>query len=322
MHGRLLIVRGGALGDFVLTLPVMEALGSDGWVVDLCCGDDHARLARRCQIASSMFRLDDVRWGGLWCGGEPGPLASELQRYDLVLVLRPVDRIATVRHLDAAGVGRTVVHDPRPPEDGSVHAADHLLSAIGTAQTKAVPRMVLPDSLCSRGRERLRAVVGGSAPVALLFPGAGADSKRWPLPRFLELAVALNRRGVRPVLVMGPVERERIGPAPRRAAEGVAEVLEIEDLLALAGVCAAARVVIGNDSGPAHLAAALGTPVLALFGPTDERTWGPRGDGRVRILRAGRGAEERRRASMENLPVEPVIAAAVELAIEGRSSRQ
>jgi len=320
MVERVLIVRGGALGDFVLTVPVLRALGRGGNAVDLCCGDDAARLATACGLADSTTRLDDARWGGLWSGGEPGPIASTLRRYDRVVVLRPVDPHAIAPVIRAWGVDRVAVHDPTPPGDGSVHAADHLLAATGSPRGRAVPRLSLPSAWKGSSRRRLRAL--GRGPTALLFPGAGAEEKRWPLRGFLDLADELHRLGWSVAAVTGPVEADRIGPALGGQPTGPAAVLDVGDVLELAGLCAVASVVVGNDSGPAHLAAALGTPVVSLFGPTDERTWGPRGDGAVRILRGEDGQSEWAARSWESLSVESVTAAVVALAIDGRSGGQ
>lgn len=115
---------------------------------------------------------------------------------------------------------------------------------------------------------------GGHAPqgdTVLLFPGAGHADKAWPLDRFERLAALLRERGLRPVYVVGPVERDR-GIVPRRG-----EVLEPESLEALSAALCAARFVIGPDSGPLHLAGLHGVPGLALFGPTSPRQWGPLG---------------------------------------------
>jgi len=320
MVERLLIVRGGALGDFVLTLPVLEAAAGPGRVVDLCGTGDGARLAAADGVARAVERLDDSRWGGVWSGGEPGPLARELRRYDRVVVLRPIDAIATAEQLAACGVGQVVVHDPRPPNDGSVHAADHLLAATGGTCARAVPRLPA-HRFSERGRDVLRAAGVDPESAAVLFPGAGGEHKRWPLRRFLALADILRGHGWRPVVVGGPVEAERLGQDLAQRTEAVAPYLAISDVLELAALCASARVVVGNDSGPGHLAAALGTPVVSLFGPTDERTWGPRGSGPVRILRGG-GAGDGRPTPMDALAVGTVAAAVVELAVDGRSGRQ
>jgi ADP-heptose:LPS heptosyltransferase len=119
-----------------------------------------------------------------------------------------------------------------------------------------------------------RAHFGGHAPegnTALLFPGAGHADKAWPLGNFEHLAALLRERGIRPVFVIGPAERER-GVVPQ---EG--EILEPQDIAALSRALCAARFVVGPDSGPMHLAGLHGLPGVALFGPTSVRQWGPLG---------------------------------------------
>ena len=105
----------------------------------------------------------------------------------------------------------------------------------------------------------------------LLFPGSGHPAKNWGLVKFLELATRLADAGETPVFVLGPVERTQkmnCDPFPCHHPEN------LRDLEAL---LATARLVIGNDSGPMHLAGCLGTPGLALFGPTNHRQWGAPG---------------------------------------------
>ena len=104
---------------------------------------------------------------------------------------------------------------------------------------------------------------------AVIHPFSGSAKKCWPLDRYRELARRLE--------VHMPV-RWCAGPE-----ETLPDAVRIDDLYELACWLATARVYIGNDSGITHLAAAVGTPVVALFGPTDPRIWAPRGD-RVRIV--------------------------------------
>lgn len=111
----------------------------------------------------------------------------------------------------------------------------------------------------------------GSKTVAL-FPGAGHRLKQWPLARFAQVAARLVQDGWQPVWVLGPVERDR-GLSPP---DGI-PVLQPEDMDALTTLLLSARIVIGNDSGPLHLAAMHGVPVLALFGPVDPVHWAPHG---------------------------------------------
>ena len=147
-----------------------------------------------------------------------------------------------------------------------------------------VPRLALPPELAERGRDRLeraRVPVGGG-PLAGLFPGAEwGPSKRWPMKSFAALALELRRRlpALREVIVAGPREvwlAVRVHEESGKLHPVVGPDL---DLAALAGVLSHLDVLVTNDSGPMHLAAALGVPTVALFGPTDPRRTAPAGDG-------------------------------------------
>ncbi len=130
-------------------------------------------------------------------------------------------------------------------------------------------------------REAFQGYFGGHGPTddtALLFPGAGHMDKAWPLALWQHLARRLREYGVRPVFVIGPVERDR-GIVPQ---EG--EILEPEDLEALSQALRGCRFAIGPDCGPMHLAGLHGVPGVALFGPTSPRQWGPAG---LEIMSAG-----------------------------------
>ncbi|MDY7000279.1 MAG: glycosyltransferase family 9 protein [Thermodesulfobacteriota bacterium] len=120
-----------------------------------------------------------------------------------------------------------------------------------------------------------RLFCGGMSPgkgkTALIFSGSGHRAKRWPLVQFLELAAWLQKQGLCPVFVLGPVERER-----GTLVQGF-DVLRPDDLPALQEALGRARLVVGNDCGPMHLAGMLGLPGLVLFGPTSVRQWGPVG---------------------------------------------
>src|SRR5579864_4809532 len=132
-----------------------------------------------------------------------------------------------------------------PSGDCGMHAADFFAAQVGL-QGPAVPHIE-----CSRHD-------GG---FAVIHPFSGGFKKCWPLERYRELASRLSM----------PV-RWCVGPE-----ETLEDAVRIDDLYELAGWLATARVYIGNDSGITHLAAAVGTPVVALFGPTDPRIWSPRG---------------------------------------------
>jgi ADP-heptose:LPS heptosyltransferase len=141
----------------------------------------------------------------------------------------------------------------------------------------------------------------GLAP-SVIHPGSGGRAKCWPPDRFEALIERLSAGGHRVLPVLGEVELER-WPVPdvtrwrqRHRAEAVGSLDRLCDVLR------AARLFIGNDSGPAHLAAWLGVPTVALFGPSDAAQWSPRGPA-VRVLVSETG-------SMEGLSVERVWDAA------------
>ncbi len=170
-----------------------------------------------------------------------------------------------------------------------------LLAAMEVAPPESwLPRLTLPDELLARGRERLRRArleIGGDgarAPLVGLFPGAEwGPSKQWPWRRFAELATEL-RRGrpdARSAIFVGPKETW-LGVRIHEESGKIHPVLGPDlDLAALAGVVAHLDVAISNDSGPMHLAAALGVPTVALFGPTDPRRTAPAGDGHALLYR-------------------------------------
>lgn len=163
-----------------------------------------------------------------------------------------------------------------------MHAADWFLKQVGGLGT-AVPRIECPrdggDALDPNGMQRL------SEPgFAVIHPFSGSARKNWPLERFRALAERL------PVQV-----RWCAGPE-----EALENAVRFDDLYDLGCWLGKARLYIGNDSGITHLAAAVGTPTVALFGPTDPRVWAPRGPC-VTVIRGAEG-------SMASIAVEEVLA--------------
>jgi heptosyltransferase III len=159
-----------------------------------------------------------------------------------------------------------------PGADQRVHAADFFLRQVSQEPGPAIPRMD-----CPRAR-------GG---YVVIHPFSGSVKKNWPLERYRELARCLQY----------PV-RWCAGPE-----EPLENAVRFDNLYDLACWLAGARLYIGNDSGITHLAAAVGTPAVALFGPTDPAVWAPRGE-RVRVVATPSPGEP-----MESISVGRVLAA-------------
>jgi hypothetical protein len=119
----------------------------------------------------------------------------------------------------------------------------------------------------------------GRGPHVVVHPGAASGSRRWPPERWGRVAAALSAAGIEVVLTGGDAERDLCGQvraeAERHGAHRISDTSGRLDLPALADVIGGARLLVSGDTGVAHLATALGTPSVTLFGPTPPATWGP-----------------------------------------------
>jgi heptosyltransferase-2 len=167
---------------------------------------------------------------------------------------------------------------------GPIHQIDYyqrLTSALGFPSGPNTPRLDAPTSAQAAGACALeRAGWDRQQPFVVLAPGAAyGGAKRWPADRFAALAGQLLDLGFRAVLI-GSSADVQTGRSLESALENKVAVLNLigrTNLPALAGVLSMARALVSNDSGALHLGAALGLPVTAIFGPTDERRTAPRG---------------------------------------------
>jgi len=285
---RVLLARTGALGDVLLMRTALWWLRAGGHAVTLLAPARTASLLVGAHASQADVLLDaDSPSAARLFGGElPPEWAEHLGTCAAAVVY---SRSAELAAALSAAIPDVRWHAPQP---AGRHAADWLcqpLAGLAEAPASSVPDLpVTPPSPVS----------GRSRDFVAIHPGSGSPGKNWSTERFAEVA-----RGLEPdltcVWVRGPAEAG-LGPAPAGATELAGAALP-----ALAAKLAAARLYLGNDSGSSHLAAAVGTPTLALFGPTDPALWAPRGR-RVRVLRAPDGR-------LESLTVAAVLEAAREL---------
>jgi heptosyltransferase-2 len=190
---------------------------------------------------------------------------------------------------DMRGVLLTRAVDPPPPGTHQVDAYQRLVHALGFAREATEPRLDVPSAARVAAMCLLKeSGWDGQRPLAAIAPGAAfGEAKRWSPASFAAAARALADDGLQPVVVGSAADRPA-GEAIEGAFDQPRQLLNIvgrTDLPTLAGVLAAARVLISNDSGAMHLGAALGVPVTAIFGPTDERIVAPRPDPHARPSR-------------------------------------
>lgn len=268
---RRLLIRPGAIGDCIVSLPSLESLRADYteiWVarqnVPLILFADRVRA-----IADTGLDLLEIP-------GQPADHVIEtLRQFDDIVSWYGAARSEFVARIQELGL--PVRFFPALP-DGSCHAVDFYAAQVG-APAGLTPRIRLGNEVGP--------IPGPS--FAAIHPFSGSRAKNWPLDRFHLLAAKLQTR----IAV-----RWTVGPE-----EYLPEAERFDNLADLARWLAAARLFVGNDSGIAHLAAAAGTPVVAVFGPTDPAVWAPRGDRVIVVHETG---------GLANLGVDAVWAAVVE----------
>ena len=253
------ILRGGAIGDFVLTLPAIDAIRKAFDTQELRLIGNPANLALYGN--ATHLNHDDPRLIALHRDG-PIPATTRALFADceraLAYAVDPHGQLQ--RQLAQLIAGPVLLWDPRPPVGTDDHIVDHLLQPLA--------QWGIP--ICNRAPHIAADKYSADAsPEIIIHPGSGSPTKCWPEAQFAALCSALERRGLRAALLCGPVEIER-GLTSDHA------TICPPDLSTLAALLAGARLFIGNDSGPGHIAAAVGTPTLSLFGPTDPRIWSPR----------------------------------------------
>lgn len=321
MTDRLLVVRGGALGDFVLGLPALHALrrAFPGASLELIA--PAAVLPLASQLVDVATPLERAEVAYLFLGGEglPGEVVGRYRDLDLVVVWLS-DPDGSVRGSFQRLGARRLLWAPPIPSGPGRHAADHLLDTLGPLGIPGVVDAATPSVAVPRDRAsallRRPGVDPGRPPVAV-HPGSGGDWKRWPAERFARVADGLLAAGREVVLIQGPADERAVAEVVAAVREGRPEVASGQDVEELAALLSLCSCYLGNDSGVTHLAAAVGTPTVALFGPTDPSVWGPRGR-RVAVLRGevecapcsrGTALECRARSCLETVTVEQVLEA-------------
>ena len=242
------MIRPGAIGDCILSLPALESLRSgytEVWVrsevAPLIRFADHVR-------AIAATGLDRMALPGV---EPPGELLAQLRTFDSIVSWYGSNREEFRGHVAQLGLPFRFL-DALPPASERIHAADFFLKQAG-GTGPAIPRIPIPPA------------PGGD--FAVIHPFSGSARKNWPLDRFREVARRLEMS-----------VRWCAGPE-----EELDDAVRIDNLYELAGWLSTSRLYIGNDSGITHLAAAAGVPVVAIFGPTDPAVWAPRGES-VRIV--------------------------------------
>jgi len=276
---KIAVLRANGLGDLVFSLPALEALRAryrDAEIVLLGAAWAARLLMSR---PGPVDRVVPVPPGvGLRDepGGEAEPAGAgaffrrmRAERFDLALQMHGggrssnpfVSRLGareTVGHRspDAAPLDRWLPYVYLQPE---ILRYLELVALLGAEPVTLAPRLAVTDD----DRAAAARALGELGPFAVLHPGATDARRRWPAQRFAEVGDELAARGLAVLIVRGPRDAEP-GDRVARAMRAPARQVSLH-LGGLVGVLSAARVVVANDSGPLHLAAAVGAPTVGLF---------------------------------------------------------
>jgi len=348
---RLLVVRLSAMGDVIHTLPAVQALrdafpqATIGWLIEerwaeLICAPGTARRGPRSagrplidwvhtvnlrEWRKSIFTIATAQqvaklWNDVRSAG-----------YDVAIDLQGAIRSAVLARWSGADA---VVGAAEPRESPAslwytrcavAHGRHVIEQNLSVAESVAGRKLVSPAVEFPRHQASeekvdrwLQELAGG---FALLNPGAGWGAKRWPAERYGRVAREFAREGLKSIINYGPGE-ESLAREAHAASEGSATLFQasISELIALTR---RARLFVGGDTGPMHLAAALRIPVVAIFGPTDPARNGPYGTSSMVLRNPESATSHARRAqadeAMLEISVEAVVEAAQSLLAGGRA---
>jgi len=338
---RLLVVRLSAMGDIIHTLPAVSALrqafpnATLGWLVEerwaeLLCTLRYPRSGSRSPqrpLVDRVHVVNTAAWRrSLLSFNTWQQIAVSLSELHGIGYQTAVDFQGAVRTaLLARWSGASVVYgDIQPRENAAsmwytrqvmtkgVHVVQQALALAQAVIERSVPAPKVDFPMDPDAENKITALVGESRDFAILNPGAGWGAKQWPVERYGVVASELAKDGLRSLINYGPGEEE-LAIAVESASEGAARKIScsISELIALTR---RARLFIGGDTGPMHLAAALQIPVVGIFGPTNPARNGPFGTSSI-VLRSASSLtshtrhREPERGLLEITPEEVISAA-------------
>jgi heptosyltransferase-1 len=341
---RILIVRLGSMGDIIHTLPAIATLrrrlpeAQIGWVVEDRWSELLSSPGAVSEVARSSARpLVDVLHIAHTREWRRSPFAQQTRnevrsflralharRWEIAIDFQSAIRSAAIAQLSRApqriGFSRTIetpasLFYTRRFDGAGRHVVEQNISLALAVARDAEPSYAfdLPHDAASEiwADQLLHEHRAGE--FCLISPGAGWGAKRWPAERYAEVARVLAAEGLLSVINFGPGE-EPLAEAVVAQSEGcaIAAGCSISQLVAL---CRRARLCLGGDTGPTHLAAALAVPVVAIYGPTDPERNGPFGAPMIVLRSAMSVTDHARRGEPESglltITAEQVIAASL-----------
>jgi heptosyltransferase III len=290
---RILVIRGGAIGDFILTLPALRTLRQ-------ACPNAHieilgyrhiAALAENRFYAQAVRSIEYGPLSGFFAKNSelPAELAGYFGSFDLIITYLYDPDCIFENNLRRCGV-KNLLCGPAKIVKASDHAARQLarpIEELGIRLVDLTEKIFLSEEDRQFGREFLQTL---SQPIIAIHPGSGSKEKNWPLQNWIELFSAehwhIEKRHSL-IVISGEADKEQTVQLERTWKDREIRFAKNLPLPHLAGVLEHS-IFIGHDSGISHVAAAAGANCILLFGPTDPNVWAPRNEN-VEVLRAPTG---------------------------------
>lgn len=296
MAGRILVIRGGAIGDFILTLPAIALLRESfpGAHLEILGYRHIVALAEGRHYAQAGRSIEYGPMAGFFVPGSK--LAPDLVEYfggfqQIISYLFDPDGHfeASLRRAGARNILPAFVR-----VDDSAHAAQQLAAPLQkmALYLESPAARVYPSVADHQVADAFLAGLE-PRPWVAIHPGSGSARKNWPLEHWIALGRSLLESASAPGLLLVGGEADEARLEALRAAFAGAPVAVVRNwpLPHLAALLSRCRIFLGHDSGIGHLAAAVGTRCMLLFGPTDPRIWAPANEG-VSVLSAPGGVLE------------------------------
>jgi heptosyltransferase III len=289
---RILVIRGGAIGDFILTLPTLKALRNSMPHAHIeILGYKHiAVLAENRFYAQAVRSIEYAPLAKFFASNPelPAELADYFASFDLIISYLYDPDLIFERNLHRCGIENLICGPARIVENAG-HAARQLARPVEELGINVLDlsQRIFPSTA---DRQFAREFLGSvPQPVVAIHPGSGSRQKNWPVENWIAMmskGSAFSNTRKRPSLVVisgeaDAAETERLEREWRDRNVCFAKNLPLPHL---AGVLANS-IFVGHDSGISHLAAAAGATCILLFGPTDPNVWAPKNDN-VRVLSA------------------------------------
>lgn len=293
---RILVLHPGALGDLILALPALSVLRAKYPDAEIA---GFARFPVWRHVSLDI-ETKDLELGGihrLFSACDPAVTGSA----DLVVTWLGANDRNFIDNVAGSTGAEIIAASPSPPEDGDLHVSQYLLNSLDLTcmgKTCIAPAKLVssPDDTNAADKTSGELGIKDVTSLLVIHPGSGARAKCWPALRFVEIIGEWRSTG-RPALILeGPADRLQVSEIIRDIDVPVLREVPIGMLISILSRCAA---YLGNDSGITHLAAGSGAPVVALFGPTDRRVWGPMGS-RVKVISSAAECAPCKRSSWSN----------------------